>query len=216
MAKSDVTVESAMLVVDRLAKELGLLVGSTSACHKVEGPVNKHRIYIFKAKALGRIDFTMSLDATDPAFAEAVGDNGAIRCKIKPDLVQLERCLRMLGDATAVTQVSNKPKPFAATKNAGPRTPKPTAKPTQIEVEEVPEPVGDDGQTLLQRLGKISDRLRAAKVNRLIDEHGLTQDEAEAVLDKRLDLEDVLATHQAADHSDVMQFTHEAGIEVLS
>lgn len=192
MAKSDITLEQARAVIDRVSAELGLLSKDTSGFIKVEGPTNKHRVYVQMSRTLNRIDFTVDLPPDDPMYKQMSNPNGSIRCHIVPTLEFLERALRMLGDSGLATQVPNKPRPFAPTK-APVHRPKPVAAP-------VPEaaliPVIDGERLSLEaRLKRIKDRAREARINRIMenpDQFGtMTRDEAAALVDGRVEREDL-------------------------
>jgi hypothetical protein len=201
MSKSDITLEQAQVVVDRVAKELGLLVKETSGFLKVEGPTNKHRVYIQRSRTLNRIDFTVDLPTDDPMYKQLGAPNGSVRCHVLPSLENLERALRMLGDSSLETQVPNKPRPFAASK-APVRRPKPIEQP-------VPEaaliPVIDGERLSLEaRLHRIHERAREARIKRILenpDQFGAkTRQEAEDIVDKKSQRdEDVAADLAEAD-----------------
>lgn len=213
MAKSDVTQEQARALVDKVAQELGLLVSDTSGFIKVQGPTNKHRIYIQKSRTLNRIDTTLMLAADDPAFKPLAAPNGGVQSHIQPDLEQLERTLRMLGDANLGTQVSNKPRPFAATKAPAARRPKPVVAPVEVKIEAVPE-----GGSLKERLAKIKASARKARISRILEnpqQYGnLTEAEAIAIVDGKVEQDD--ATEAAANKaaSELSQIVEESGIEI--
>lgn len=210
MAKSDVTLEQARAVIDRVAQELGLLVADTSGFVKVQGPTNKHRIYVQKSRALNRIDTTLVIPTDDPAYKPLAAPNGSISSHITPDLEQLERALRMLGDATLTTQVANKPRPFAVSKQSPVRKPKPTDAPVEVKLEPVPE-----GGTLKDRLEAIRQSARKARMRRYVENNNLTEDEAELVADKKATLEEVLEQRTAVDRSQAMDVAAEAGLDAL-
>lgn len=221
MSKSDVTLEQARVVIDRVAQTKGLLVNETSGFVKIQSPTNKHRIYVQRSKTLNRIDTTLPIPADDPAHKPLSTPNGAIACHVQPDLVQLERALDMLCDPSFATQVSNKPRPFAATKAPAPRKPKPTAEPVE-EVKLVPVP---EGGSLEERLARIRDRARLARVNRLLEnpeKYGeLTQEEAEELIDSKVNLEDFAHDRKAKLQAETADIIAEAGLtdvveEVLS
>ena len=199
MAKSDITLEQARAVIDRVSQELGLLNKDTSGFIKVEGPTNKHRVYVQMSRMLNRIDFTVDLPTDDPMYKQMANPNGSIRCHVVPTLENLERALRMLGDASLAVQVPNKPRPFAPTKTPV-RRPKPVSMP-------VPEaaliPVIDGERlALAARLERIKERVRAAKIARILenpDEFGqVTAEEAAAMVDSGAQREAV-AAQQARD-----------------
>lgn len=213
MAKSEIARSEFESIIDNISKELGLIKSETSSCYKIQGPQNKHRIYVFKSKFLGRIDATLPLSADDPAFKEPVSDLGSITCRIIPTREQLERALKMLANNEIESQVINKPKPFAASKAPAARRPKQTDSAVEIN-DSVPEPVGDDGLTLGERLKSISDRTRIARINRIIEEHGVQYADAEAVVDKRISLDEILSAVHSQNASEVSDFVAETGIDV--
>lgn len=211
MAKSDVTQEQARAVIDRVAQELGLLVADTSGFIKVQGPSNKHRIYVQKSRTLNRIDTTLVLPTDDPAYKALSAPNGSISSHVTPDLEQLERVLRMLGDSSLTTQVANKPRPFAATKAPAARKPKPTDEPvSEVKLEPVPE-----GGSLKDRLEAIRDGARQARIRRYMENHDLSQDEAELVADKKATLDEVLEQRSAVDRAEAVAVAAEAGIDAI-
>lgn len=218
MAKSDVTIEQAQAVIDRVAQELGLLQKPTSGFLKVEGPTNKHRVYVQKSRSLGRIDCTIDLPTDDPAYKQLSAPNGSVKCHVVPDLVQLERVLRMLGDSNLGVQVPNKPRPFAATKQP-PRKPKAVAAPVP---EEALEPAIDfgDGQvmTMKDRALHIRDRARAARANMLLenaDKYGeMTYEEAYEHVVRKTDLAELAEAHRARLTAETQEVLAEAGIEI--
>lgn len=213
MAKSDITLEQAQAVIDRVAQELGLLVSPTSAFIKVQGPTNKHRIYVQKSRHLNRIDFTVDLPTDDPAYVQLTAPNGSVRCHIKPDLEQLERCLRMLGDGTIGTQVPNKPRPFAATKQPA-RKPKAVATPVPEEAL-VPVP---EGGPLKDRIAAIKSRAREARINMILenaDRYGeMSYNDAAQLVDDKVDLRELEEQHRNQSASELAETLAETGVEV--
>ncbi len=216
MAKSDIRIEEAHAVIDRVSQELGLLVSDTSFGKKVQGPSNKHRMYVQKGAFLGRIDFTVALDQGDPAYIKLEAPNGAIRCRVSPSLEHLERCLRMLGDTGLDVQVSNKPRPFSAT-----HRPKAIAIP--VPIESLPEvPVDSDRARLEDRIEAIKAQARSARIRMVLENQAkyglLSEDEAAALVDGRLgsdaDVGDVIDASRNADLAEVSNALSEAGIEV--
>jgi hypothetical protein len=210
MAKSDVTQEQARAVIDRVSQELGLLVADTTGFIKVQGPTNKHRIYVQKSRTLNRIDTTVVLPTDDPAYRALQAPNGSIISHVTPDLEQLERVLRMLGDASLGTQTPNKPRPFAATKAPAARKPKPTVEPvSEVKLEPVPE-----GGSLKDRLAAIRESARNARVRRYMENNDLSQDEAEQVADKKASLDEVLAQRSAESQVELHELVAETGIQL--
>lgn len=210
MAKSDVTQEQARAVIDRVAQEIGLLVVETSGFVKVQGPTNKHRVYVQRSRTLNRIDTTLPIPADDAAYKGLAAPNGSISCHIQPDLVQLERALRMLADPAFGTQVPNKPRPFAATKAPAARRPKPTDEPV-AEAAIAPVPEGGD---LKDRLAVLHDRAREARIRRFEENNGLSRDEAEQVADKKVSLDEVLAQREGAVRVELSDLVAEAGLHI--
>lgn len=211
MSKSDVTQEQARAVIDRVAQELGLLVAETSGFIKVQGPTNKHRIYVQRSRTLNRIDTTVPIATDDPAYKALAAPNGSIASHITPDLEQLERALRMLADATLGTQVPNKPRPFAATKAPAARRPKPVAEPMS---ETVLEPVPEGG-SLKDRLAAIRDSSRKAKIRRFVENNALSEEEAEAVVSGKITLESLTESVDNARTAEALELLQESGIEVV-
>lgn len=224
MAKSNIEMTQALAVLDRVAQELGLVVSDTSFGKKVEGPGNKHRMYIQKGRFLGRVDTTVDLGPDDAAYVQLAAPNGSVKCHVKPDLEQLERCLRMLGDASLGTQVPNKPRPFAATKAPSPRRPKAVA--TPVPAEALKEVAIDPAKKLLaDRVALIHARARAARVRMILEnpeKYGeLSEAEAEALVDGRgtQSADDALDVVEAVRNSSIAVTTEvidEAGLEVTS
>lgn len=215
MTKTDITLEQAQLVIDKVKDELGLLVAHTGNFIKVQGPSNRHRIYVQKSRSLNRIDFTIELPPDDPAYRQLTSPNGSIRCHIAPDLVQLERCLRMLGDASLGTQVPNKPRPFAATKQPA-RKPKAVATPIP---EEAIEPVPEGG-SMKDRIAAIGSQARRAKARMIVDnpeDYGVyTFDEALDFVERKVDLSELKANFRAQQQTDLSDVLAETGIEVVA
>lgn len=224
MAKSNIEMGQALALLDRVAQELGLLVGDTSFGKKIEGPTNKHRMYIQKGRFLGRIDTTVDLGPDDPAYVQLTAPNGSVKCHVKPDLGELERCLRMLGDSSMGTQVPNKPRPFAATKAPPVRRPKAVA--TPVPAEALKEIAIDPAKKLLaDRVATIHARARSARVRMVLEnpeKYGtLTEAEAEALVDGRGtqasdDVEGVVEASRNSMASETSDVLDEAGIEVAS
>ncbi len=214
MSKSDVTLEQARAVVDRVAQELGLLVADTSGFIKVQGPTTKHRVYVQKSQKLNRIDFTHPLPSDDPMYKPLSNPNGSIACHVVPTLDNLERVLRMLTDPSLGTQTPNKPRPFAATKAPAPRKPKPVAEPVlEARLEPIP-----PGGSLKDRLAKIHASARKARIRRIMEnpeQYGsLSEDEAAAIVDGKAKPEDV---KEAADNSaaaELASIVEETGLQL--
>lgn len=224
MAKSNIEMSQALAVIDRVAQELGLVVSDTSFGKKIQGPSNKHRLYVQKGRFLGRIDTTVDLGPEDPAYVQLTAPNGSVKCHVRPDLGELERCLRMLGDGALATQVSNKPRPFAATKAPPVRRPKAVA--TPVPAEALKEVTIDPAKKLLaDRVALIHARARAARVRMIMEnpeKYGeLTEAQAEALVDGRgtqasddaLDVVEAARNSVAAAATEVID---EAGLEVAS
>jgi hypothetical protein len=222
MSKTDITLEQARAVVDRVAQETGLLTADTSGFIKVQSPSTKHRIYVQLSKRLNRIDSTMEM--TDAAGNQVPGTlgvsnpNGSIKCHLEPTLENLEFHLRRLNDATLGVQVPNKPRPFAPSKTPIPRKPKPVAAPVP---EEALVPVGPangeepsiDPDGLRVRLANIKARARDARIRRYVED-GHSHDEAVAIVEGRVklaDLQEAAANREAADVTDLAS---EAGVEL--
>lgn len=221
MAKSDVRMEQAQAVLDRVAQELGLLVSDTSFGKKVQGPSNKHRMYVQKGQFLGRIDISVPLELDDPAYVQLSAPNGSIKCHVKPDLVQFERALRMLGDTTLDTQVPNKPRPFAATKAPLGRKPKAVVAPVPAEAfKELP--VDPARAALKDRIANIKAQARGARIRMVLEnpeKYGaLSESEAEALVDGRfgdnVNASDVAEASRNAALAETGEILAEAGIEV--
>lgn len=213
MAKSDVTIEQAQAVIDRVAQEIGLLVSNTSGFIKVQGPTNKHRIYIQKSRSLGRIDFTVDLASDDPAYKQLTAPNGSVKCHVVPDLTQLERCLRMLGDSSLGTQVPNKPRPFAPTKQPA-RKPKAVAAPVPEEAL-VPVP---EGGPLKDRIAVIKNRAREARINMILenaDKYGeMSYEDAAQLVDDKVDLRELEEQRRNQNAAELAETLAETGVEV--
>lgn len=213
MSKTDVTLEQVQAVIDRVAQELGLLVNPTSGFIKIQGPSNKHRVYVQKSRTLNRIDSTLPIPADDPAYKPLAAPNGSIVCHVTPDLEQLERALRMLGDSTLGTQTPNKPRPFAANKAPAARKPKPTAEPVEVKIAPVPQ-----GGSLKERLEKIRESARKARVQRVLqdpEKYGaMAEDEAEALIDSKVSLEEFAANRMAQTSVEIADIQAETGIHV--
>ena len=196
MAKTDITIEQALLVVDRVVNELGLIFSAAGkGFYQVVGPTTKHKVYIQKTRTLGRIDTSIDLDKDltgavgEPLRYELKNGNGSIKCHVSPSLENLERVLRMLGDAEIGTHVMNRPRPFTPTK-APERKPRPVTEPVpEIALQPVPE-----GGSLEDRLAGIRARGRLARINRLLENDTtgrLTREEAEAIEDGRISADDL-------------------------
>jgi hypothetical protein len=219
MAKSDITIEVAQGLIDKVAQELGLLVTPTTGFIKVQGPTNKHRIYVQRARTLGRIDTTLPNTNADGTPVQGTrglnAPNGSVTCHIEPTLEWLEFHLRRLGDGSLGTQVPNKPRPFAATKQPA-RKPKAVAAPIPTEaVEPIPE-----GGSLKDRLKVIHSRVREAKINMILEnpeKYGLvTRDEAAAIVDKKVEPSEFKEVSDNAERAELNEVLAETGIEVVS
>lgn len=219
MSKSDTTLEQARMKIETVAKELGLLHTDTSGFIKVQGPTNKHRLYVQKSKHLGRIDCTIDLPSDDPAFKQPF-PNGSVKCQVVPTLEQLERALRMLGDPNIGTQVPNKPRPFAATKAPPARKPKAVSPTVPLEaLEEVPDSAGGPSKVELQnRLKALKARSRLAKIRRIMEnpeQYGhLSEEEAAAIVDGKVAQSDMDEAGRNAEAADLRETLAETGIEV--
>lgn len=217
MAKSDITFESAKAVIDRVVQELGLLTDTKSNFLKVQGPTNKHRIYIQKSRNLGRIDFTIDLPQDDPAWKQLGSPNGSVKCHIIPDLVQLERCLRMLGDSALGVQVPNKPRPFAASKQQT-RRPKAVATPVPTEALIPVEEETGPKREFKDRVAAIRTRARASRINMILenpDKYGdMSEAEAAQLVDDKVDLTELASEYRARASTELSDTLAEAGIEV--
>lgn len=212
MAKSDVTQEQARGVIDKVAQELGLLVGETSGFIKVQGPSNKHRVYVQRSQTLNRIDTTLPIPDDDPAHKPLSAPNGSISCHVQPNLEQLERALRMLADTTMATQVPNKPRPFAATKAPPARKPKPVAEPV-ADSDLAPEPPGG---SLKSRLALIHQQARSARIRRFVENDGMSEAEAIAVVDGKARLSEVKEALSNQENAELTETLRETGIEAYS
>jgi hypothetical protein len=213
MSKSDVTIEQAQTIVERVAKELGLLVNQTSGFIKVQGPGNKHRVYIQKSRMLNRIDTTLPIPSDNPAYKALNAPNGSIVCHVQPTLEHLETALRMLADPSLGTQTPNKPRPFAVTKTPVPRKPRPTAEPVEEKALTIPR-----GGDLKERLAKIRESARRARINRILenpDKYGITDEaEAEALVDSKVSLDDYAANRAAQRSVEIAEIQAETGIQI--
>lgn len=214
MAKTDISLENVEIVVDRIVAELRLLKKYNASFIQVTGPTTKHKIYIQRSKTLGRIDCSIDLPPDDPMREDLRSPNGSIKCHIVPSLENLERVLRMLGDATTGTHAPNKPpRPFGPV--SAPKAPVHRPKPL---VEPLPavalEPMSEEG-SLDDRLARVKERARLARVNRILENDPtgrITRAEAEAVEDGRIELEDIVHADPAAGD---MTAAAEAGVELL-
>lgn len=206
MTKTDITIEQAEILVDRLVEELGLIKSVKSNFIKIDGPT-KHKLYIQTGKTLRRIDFTVDLPQDDPMRIPLKSPNGSIRCHISPTLESLERALRMLADSSGEKRVENKPRPFTPVVHR----PKPVVAPVpEIAMEPIPE-----GGSLADRLTALRDRARRARVKRLLenDQTGrMTMAEAEAVESGVISLEDL--SHRLSMSNQAIQEAIECGVEV--
>ncbi len=221
MAKSGITKEQARGLIDSVAKELGLLVADTSGFVKIQGPGNRHRIYVQRSQTLGRIDCTLPTVNADGTPVEGCkgleAPNGSVTCHLDPTLENLEFHLRRLADGTLATQVPNKPRPGAFTK-APARKPKAVAAPL---ADGDFEPPVDDGplKDLKDRLTNIKMRGRLAKINRLIENDpsgSMTYAEAEAIVDGKTDGDSIKEANSNAADAELNETLSEAGIEVNS
>lgn len=221
MAKSDIRIDQAYAVVDRVAQELGLLVSDTSFGKKIKGPNNKQRLYVQKGLYLGRIDTTLELTPDDPAYVQLQNPNGSIHCHVRPTLEQLERCLRMLADPSISTQTVNRVRPGAVSKAPTAHRPKPVAAP--IPEEALKEISVDPARAALaDRIAAIARSARAARIRMVLENSekygNLTEAEAEALVDGRFgqgvqasDVADAVRNSVITEANDVLE---EAGIEV--
>lgn len=214
MSKSDVTQEQARTMIDRVAQELGLLVADTSGFIKVQGATSKHRIYVQRSRTLNRVDTTLPIPADDPAYKGLSAPNGSIACHVQPDLVQLERALRMLADPAFGTQTPNKPRPFAGSKAPAARKPQPLVEPVD-EARLAPIPEGGDLKT---RLAKIKEGARRGRIQRIIDnpeKYGaMSEAEAEELVDSKVSLEDFAENRKGQATVELMDLQAETGVQL--
>ncbi len=217
-SKSDISSEQVRIVVDRIAAEVGLIVSSTSGFTKIQSPGNKHRMYIQKCAGFGRIDSTLpqhdGTGATFPGTRPLNAPNGSITHHVESTFEHLEFHMRRLADSTISTQVPNKPKPFAATKQPARKLHAVAAPVPELEAEPVVVP---EGGTLKDRLASIAARSRLARVNRLMenDQTGsLTLEEAEAVVDGKTTMSIVTEAKSNASSAELGELVAESGIEV--
>ena len=215
-----ITVDEAMLLVRKIADEVGLTVDQTSGFWKIVGP-NSHLIYIQKSKKLGTINTTLPLPAGEPGTKGLQKPNGSITCHIEPELVHLERFLRMLADKEVGKFEVRHPKPFAATKAPEPRRPKavvPAVPMSEIraELEKHVTPEGRRSLDLQARIDMIHEGVRRARYRRY-QEEGFDDELSELLADKEISLEEAWQRRKAAEAptvaSTVEEVAREAGIE---
>lgn len=213
MARTNITKEEARTLIDRMVEKHGLLVKGQDAGYLIlTGPTNKHRVCIQNTKFLGRIDTTLPVKGQE-GTEDLKAHNGAITCHIVPDLKWLEHYLDMLGDGGVSKQVTNHPRPFAVQKSsAGPkRTPRAVAAPLEEDVGAPSEYIAEGG-TLKDRLAEIAARGKRARIRMYVEEKGMTQEEAEAVVYGRIDESDVEEARSNAHSSELNELSREAGL----
>ncbi len=184
-----------MKLVTKVSEEIGLLNTETSGFFKISGS-SKHLIYIQKSRKLGLINTTLPLPVGEPGTRGLKKPNGSIVCHVEPDLMHLERFLRMLADAGTVKHEQNKPRPFAPSKPPV-RRPNPVVDPVPmstvlavtIEPMEFVDPDDPRPPALQVRLARIHIAARKSRVDRWVDE-GFDRETAEKIADKILEPED--------------------------
>lgn len=224
MAKSDIRIEQAHTLIERLAQELGLLVSDTSFGKKVQGPGNRHRMYVQKGVFLGRIDTTVPIPNDDPAYVGLTSHIGNIHCHVTPNLEQLERVLRMLADSSLEKQVVSRPRPFAPTKAPRSRQPKPVVEP--VPAAELEEPITGERDPrevmLAERVAAIRQQARAARIRMVLEnpeKYGrLSEEEAAALVDGRgrVETDDLVEAARNTVSAETREVLEETGIEVAS
>lgn len=221
----DILTEDAMLLVNRLAPELGLLVTDTAGFHKVVSSSTKHYIYIQKSRKLGVINTSLPLPKDEPGTKPLTKDNGSVTCHIVPELEHLERFLRMLSAPETPPFKAVKNRPFAVTKPPAPRQPKPVAAPVPLSAIPAaapggfePDPEDPRPAHLQARILLIKQQSRAARVRRWMEE-GFDQRTAEMIAGGLLEPDDarehLKAQRNAEGRSDTLEgVALEAGIEI--
>jgi hypothetical protein len=212
MANKEVTIEEGRLLIARVAEETGLIVSDNKGFIKVTSPGTGHKIYVQKTGTLGRIDCSLDLP-TEEVGKEVLrlplkAPNGAIKCHVVPTLEALEQVMRLMAAPDTEKREVNRPRPFAANRN-----PRPVTQPMP---EMALEPVATvDGESLGDRLQRLKERGRLARVNRRLenDHTGLlTRELAEALEDGRISEDDL--AHVPDQASREVQAAIEAGVEV--
>lgn len=193
MANKEVTIEEARILITRVAEETGLIVSDNKGFIKVISPGTGHKVYVSKTGTLGRIDCSLDLPAEEEGKEvlrlPLKAPNGAIKCHVKPTLEALEQAMRLMANPDTEKREVNRPRPFAANQVHRPR---PLAQPVP---EMALEPIATvDGETLGDRLQRLKERGRLARVNRRLENDTtgmLTREIAEAVEDGRVAEEDL-------------------------
>jgi hypothetical protein len=201
--KTTIPLIEARNLINRLVTELGLLTRDTSTFIKVHSAANEHDVYVQMTVNLGRIDTSLPIPVDDPLYIQVKSPNGGIVCHVTPSMENLEKVLRMLADPETPKKKSNKNRPFAATKKPEVRKLSQVAAPVDINASADGTSV-DDGpfheptpaDKLQERLIDIRDRARKARITRFLenDDTGLmTREQAEAIVDGKVDADDIIA-----------------------
>lgn len=214
MANSAVTIDEARVLITRIAQEVGLIVSDNKGYIKVVSPGTGHKLYVQKTASLGKIDCSLELPVEEVGKETLrlplKNGNGAIRCHIVPTLGALEQALRLIGEGDK--REVNRPRPFAATRNTVHR---PTPVAPMIPEMALEPVVTVDGETFKDRLQRLKDRGRLARVNRRLENDTtglLTRELAEALEDGRISEEDLAHTRDQATRD--VQEAIDCGVEV--
>lgn len=193
MSKSTIPMGEVENLVNRIAPELGVQVLEKAGYIQVKA-ANGHRVNIQKSKTLGHIDTTLDVlgqEGTLP-LKNGPGSNGSIIARIEPTLELLERFVRMLPDAGPAKKASG-PRPFAVRQAVAPRKPTPVVEPTAAKEG----PYAGKPAELASRLETIAERARLAKKRRLMEEQGIPEDIALAIVRGEIDEKDVVVPDEA-------------------
>jgi hypothetical protein len=190
MSKSNVVMGEVENQVRKLAVELGIEVLEKAGYLQIKSP-NGHRINIQRSKTLGHVDTTMDVlgqEGTLP-LKNGPGSNGSIVARIEPSLELVEKFMRMLPGAGAAKKASG-PRPFSVRQAVAPRKPMPQAT-SQTETEREGPYAGKPSE-LASRLEVIAERARKARKRRLMEEQGVPEDIAMAVVMGEIDESEVV------------------------
>lgn len=195
MSKSSIAMGEVENLVRKLGQELGIQVLEKAGYLQVKA-ANGHRVNIQRSKTLGHVDTSLDVlgqEGTLP-LKNGPGSNGAIIARIEPTLELVERFIRLLPTSEEAKKASG-PRPFSVRQAPAPRRPTPVGEPHEAIA--VDGPYAGFPAELAARLDVIAERSRKAKQRRLMEEQGVPEDIALAVVMGKIDEADVVVPDEA-------------------
>lgn len=189
MSKTTIPMAEVENLVRRIAPDLAVQVLEKAGYLQLKA-ANGHRINIQRSKTLGYIDTTLDVlgqPGTLP-LKNGPGSQGAIMARIEPTLENIETFMKALPAAEAAKKASG-PRPFS-TRQPAARKPTPVATPMTTKQEEGP--YTGKPPELVARLELIAERARKAKKRKLMEEQGIPEDVALAVVMGEIDESEVV------------------------